>query len=78
MDKLRVEASNPNRSLYDNNKAEYSLLRYGVQVQASASEPNQTVFLINWKKPELNDFAIAEEVTLKGRLSYKFASVVSC
>lgn len=66
LDKLRVEASNPNRSLYDNNKAVYSLLRYGVQVQASASEPNQTVFLINWKLPERNDFAIAEEVTLRG------------
>ncbi|MGQ2965203.1 type I restriction endonuclease subunit R [Methylophilus sp.] len=66
LDKLRVEARNPNRNLYDNNKAVYSLLRYGVQVQASISEPNQTVFLINWQKPEFNDFAVAEEVTLRG------------
>ena len=29
---LRTEANNPNRSLYDNNKAVYSLLRYGVPV----------------------------------------------
>ena len=29
---LRTEATNPNRSLYDNNKAVYSLLRYGVPV----------------------------------------------
>ena len=33
---MRAEAGNPNRSLYDNNKEVYSLLRYGVQVQAAA------------------------------------------
>ena len=66
LDKIRVEASNPNRSLYDNNKVVYSLLRYGVQVQVSASEPHETIFLIDWQKPECNDFAIAEEVTLRG------------
>ena len=68
LDKIRVEASNPNRSLYDNNKAVYSLLRYGVQVQAAAGENNQTVNLINWQNPEQNYFAIAEEVTLHGNL----------
>ena len=66
LDKIRGEASNPNRSLYDNNKAVYSLLRYGVQVQAAASEPHETIFLIDWQKPDRNDFAIAEEVTLRG------------
>ena len=30
---LKTEANNPNRSLYDNNKAVYSLLRYGVDVK---------------------------------------------
>lgn len=68
LDKIRVEANNPNRSLYDNNKAVYSLLRYGVQVQATAGENNQTINLINWQNPEQNDFAIAEEVTLHGNL----------
>jgi len=66
LDKVSVEATNPNRSLYDNNKAVYHLLRYGLQVQATFSEPHQTVFLINWHSPEQNDFAIAEEVTLRG------------
>ena len=66
LDKIKVEANNPNRSLYDNNKAVYSLLRYGVQVQAAAGENNETVRLINWQQPEQNDFAIAEEVTLHG------------
>ena len=66
LDKLRTEAGNPNRSLYDNNKAVYSLLRYGVQVQAAAGENTANVWLINWDKPRQNDFAIAEEVTLHG------------
>jgi len=66
LDRLRTEAGNPNRSLYDNNKAVYSLLRYGVQVQAAAGENTETVWLINWETPTQNDFAIAEEVTLRG------------
>ena len=33
---LKTEANNPNRSLYDNNKAVYSMLRYGVDVKVEA------------------------------------------
>lgn len=66
---LRTEANNANRSLYENNKAVYSRLHYGVQVKLSASENTDTVKLINWEKPELNDFAIAEEVTVCGNLT---------
>ena len=66
LDRLRSEAGNPDRSLYDNNKAVYSLLRYGVQVQAAAGENTETVWLIDWNDPTQNDFAIAEEVTLHG------------
>lgn len=64
LDRLRAEAGNPNRSLYDNNKAVYSMLHYGVQVQAAVGENAETVWLIDWNDPSLNDFAIAEEVTL--------------
>jgi type I restriction enzyme R subunit len=63
---LKTEASNPNRNLYDNNKAVYNLLRYGVPVRIEAGKVTETVKLINWKVPEKNDFAIAEEVTLSG------------
>ena len=63
---LRREADNHDRTLYGNNQAVYNLLRYGVPVQAEAGERNETVKLINWDQPEKNDFAIAEEVTLKG------------
>ena len=63
---LRVEAENPNRSLYDNNKAVYSLLRYGVPVRTHAGQIMETVRLIDWEHPENNDFVIVEEVTLRG------------
>jgi type I restriction enzyme, R subunit len=64
--RLVTEATNPNRSLYANNHAVYSLLRYGVPVKAEAGEVTETVRLIDWQHPERNDFAIAEEVTLAG------------
>ena len=63
---LRTEADNHNRSLYGNNQAVYSLLRYGVDVKIEAGKVTEKVHLINWKQPEKNDFAIAEEVTLHG------------
>ena len=66
--RLRTEANNPSRSLYDNNKAVYSLLRYGIPVKSEAGKITETVKLINWNKPESNDFAIAEEVTLRGNI----------
>ncbi len=61
---LGTEANNQNRSLYDNNQAVYSMLRYGAPVKVEAGEVTETVHLINWDKPEKNDFVIAEEVTL--------------
>ena len=64
--RLRAEADNHSRTLYGNNQAVYSLLRYGVPVKIEAGEVTETVHLINWQEPERNDFAIAEEVTLKG------------
>ncbi len=64
--KLRIESDNPNRSLYDNNKEVYKLLRYGVPVKIEAGKVTETVHLINWNEAKNNDFAIAEEVTLHG------------
>jgi type I restriction enzyme R subunit len=63
---LKAEAENANRSLYENNKAVYSLLRYGVDVQTQAGQPHVKVKLVNCTEPEKNDFALAEEVTLRG------------
>jgi len=62
---LRTEAGNHHRTLYANNQIVYGLLRYGVSVKTKAGEQTQTVQLVDWENPEANDFAIAEEVTLK-------------
>jgi type I restriction enzyme R subunit len=64
--KLRIEADNHSRNLYHNNQAVYKLLRYGIPVKTEAGKTTETVHLINWHAPDKNDFAIAEEVTLKG------------
>ena len=54
------------KKLYYANKEVYQLLRYGVKDKEGAGELNQTVWLVDWKHPEANDFAIAEEVSIKG------------
>ncbi len=41
-------------------------MRYGVKVSPAAGENHETVWLIDWKNPDANHFAIAEEVTVKG------------
>ena len=66
--KLRTEADNHNRTLYGNNQAVYSLLRYGIPVQTEAGKRTEFVHIIDWHHPDKNDFAIAEEVTIKGKL----------
>jgi type I restriction enzyme, R subunit len=45
---VNTEAKNPTRSLYENNKAVYSLVRYGVSVKIEAGKATDTVKLINW------------------------------
>ncbi|MEN9469665.1 MAG: Type restriction endonuclease [Verrucomicrobiota bacterium] len=64
---LKREADHAGRGLYANNQAVYSLLRYGIPVQTEAGQNHETVHLIDWQNPEANDFALAEEVTLKGK-----------
>ncbi|HGA2773711.1 type I restriction endonuclease subunit R [Providencia alcalifaciens] len=54
------------KKLYYANKEVYRLLRYGVKDKEGAGHLNETVWLIDWKNPEANDFAIAEEVSIKG------------
>jgi type I restriction enzyme R subunit len=64
--KLRSETLLHGRTLYSANQAVYQLLRYGVSVKVVAGEVSETVHFVNWGRPADNDFAIAEEVTLKG------------
>jgi len=62
----RAASLGEGRILYHANKEVYRLLRYGVKDKEGAGEQNQTIWLVDWKNPEANDFAIAEEVTHKG------------
>ena len=64
--KLETAADSTGITLYQANLRTYQLLRYGVPVQTAAGQAHETVFLIDWEHPEKNDFALAEEVTLRG------------
>jgi type I restriction enzyme R subunit len=59
-------ANDQSKSLYDVNKEVYSMLRYGVNVQPAIGHNKETILLIDWEHPLENDFAFAEEVTIKG------------
>ncbi|MDO8723024.1 MAG: HsdR family type I site-specific deoxyribonuclease [Syntrophales bacterium] len=63
---LEKTAGDTGKSLYDRNRAVYDLLRYGVKVKPDVGDNTQTVWMIDWKHPEENDFAVAEEVTIPG------------
>ena len=65
LSELSRVATDQSRGLYDVNRAVYDLLRYGVKVKAPTGEVTKTVWLIDWTQPEANDFAIAEEVSVK-------------
>ena len=66
LQKLETAADGTGTTLYQTNLRSYQLLRYGVPVQVAAGQAHETVHLIDWERPERNDFALAEEVTLKG------------
>src|SRR5262245_16785161 len=66
LQKLETAADATGITLYQANLRTYQLLRYGVPVQIGVGQPHETVRLIEWERPEDNDFALAEEVTLRG------------
>ena len=66
LQKLETAADSTGITLYQANLRTYQLLRYGVPVQIAAGQAHETVHLIDWAHPEKNDFALAEEVTLRG------------
>ena len=64
---LKKEAAiNTNDDLYTANKEVYSMLRYGTAKKIEAISKPETVHFIDWQNPLNNNFAIAEEVTIKG------------
>jgi type I restriction enzyme R subunit len=60
-------AGNTSLNLYDRNKEFYKLLRYGADLKPDVGAPAEKVNFIDWKYPERNRFAIAEEVTVKAK-----------
>ena len=66
LQKLQTAADSTGITLYQANLRTYQLLRYGVPVQIGAGQTHETVHIVDWEHPENNDFALAEEVTLKG------------
>jgi type I restriction enzyme R subunit len=66
LQKLETAADSTGITLYQANLRTYQLLRYGVPVQVAAGAAHETVHLVDWEAPERNDFALAEEVTLRG------------
>jgi len=69
IDKLIKAANNLSSGLYEANKEVYHLLRYGVTVREELGQPKETVWLIDWKDVESNQFGVAEEVTVQGKLT---------
>ena len=66
LQKLETAADTTGVTLYQANMRTYNLLRYPVKVLLAPGQPHEDVNLIDWEHPEENDFALAEEVTLKG------------
>ncbi len=63
----KAAAVGAGHELYEANRDVYGLLRYGVKVKPGAGEQTETVWLIDWKNPDANHFALAEEVTVTGQ-----------
>ena len=66
VEQLMKAANNQINKLYYVNKEVYTLLRYGIQVKENAGENKKTVKFINWEDPYDNEFALEEEVSIKG------------
>src|SRR5665648_13501 len=65
VDTLLRAAGNLQQGLYKANQEVYSLLKYGAKVKENPGEPEKNVYFIDWEHPHNNEFAIAEEVTIK-------------
>ncbi len=55
--------------LFEANREVYDLLRYGVKVKPGVGEQFETVWLVDWHKPQANYFVVVEEVTVFGQHS---------
>src|SRR6056297_155049 len=63
---LKKAGGNQQSTLFEANKEVYERLRYGISLREELGEQSQKVHFIDWGCAENNNFAIAEEVTIKG------------
>lgn len=63
----KAAAVGAGHDLYEANRDVYQLLRYGVKVKPGVGEQTETVWLIDWTTPGVNDFVVVEEVTVLGQ-----------
>ena len=68
VDALVSTAGNLQQGLYKANQDVYSLLKYGAKVKENPSDSEKTVYFIDWEHSQNNEFAIAEEVTIKDKI----------
>lgn len=65
VDVLVRTAGNLQQGLYKANQDVYSLLKYGAKVRKNPGEPDKTVYFVDWEHSQNNEYAVAEEVTIK-------------
>lgn len=66
LQKLETAADATGITPYQANLRTYQLLRYGASVQIAVAQVYEIVHLMDWVTPDNNDFALAEEITLRG------------
>jgi type I restriction enzyme R subunit len=64
---LQKTAGNLQQGLYAANQKVYSLFKYGAKIRENPDGLNKTVYFIDWEEPCNNEFAVAEEVTIKDK-----------
>lgn len=68
IDQLKKDAAlGSGRGLYEANREVYNRLRYGIPIRLGVDESPITVWPIDWRHPDANHFALAEEVTVLGQ-----------
>ena len=63
----RTAAITSGQQLYHTNREVHGTLRYGVKVDPGPGRDTETIQVVDWENPANNDFAVAEEVTVKGQ-----------
>ena len=64
---LQRAAGDLQQGLYKANQDVYSFLKYGAKIAENPGDPPRDAHFIDWEHPQNNEFAVAEEVTIKDK-----------